>query len=131
MLAVVQDSCVFRKVAQQIIIALQYHVDHPCLVIRGSTEEDVQGKGELWKPCCLSTSRFKKGHAISRPQKIPEQESIVDIPPVLPKLVEPPPKSPPPVVFVLPKPPVFAVEPKPVPVPADKIRVSDGFALIS
>jgi hypothetical protein len=43
---------------------------------------------------------------------------VVDIPPELPKPVEPPPKSPPPVVFVLPNPPVFVVEPNPVPVPS-------------
>jgi len=48
-------------------------------------------------------------------QKDPlRQQSVVDIPPELPKPVEPPPKSPPPVVFVLPK-PVLPVEPNPVP----------------
>jgi hypothetical protein len=62
-------------------------------------------------------------------QKDPEQKITVDIPPELPNPpVEPPPKSPPPVVFVLPK-PELPVEPKPV--PQEKIRVSDRFALIS
>jgi hypothetical protein len=41
------------------MFALEYHVDHPCVVIRGSTEEDIQGKGEDWKLCCLLTSIFE------------------------------------------------------------------------
>jgi hypothetical protein len=43
----------------------------------------------------------------------PEQQDIFDIPPEFPKPVEPPPNSPLPVVFVLPKPVLF-VAPKPV-----------------
>jgi hypothetical protein len=95
-----------------------HRAEDPCLIIRESAKEVCKEKKNIDNHDVYEIEVETASCDVENQQKIPEQQSIVDIPPVLPKPEEPPPKSPPPVVFVLPKPPVFAVEPNPVPVPS-------------